>query len=117
MYEHKHVMLGLESVDLCHILYNNIPSVYTCIFIALSLLFHQLTNDSLEQTARSLSDLVQQSVISSVEQNIENLNAISNVLANVANYVNRSNAIITETVSDSDIRMSCCHISTTLLFR
>ena len=46
-----------------------------------------------------LSDLVESSEASPVEQNTGNLNGIANVLANVANFVNESNIQINETVS------------------
>lgn len=59
----------------------------------------QLTNNSLGETAKNLSKLVRESVESLVDQSTSNLNGISSTFANVANYVNTSNAMIEESVS------------------
>ena len=59
----------------------------------------QLTNNSLGETAKNLSKLVRESVESLVDQSTSNLNGISSTFANVANYVNTSNATIEESVS------------------
>ena len=59
----------------------------------------QLTNETLEQTVESLTNLVQMTEVSPVEQNTGNLNDIANTLANVANFVDEADVEVNETVS------------------
>lgn len=59
----------------------------------------QLTNNTLEKTADTLSKLVEESLNNQVEQSMENMNEISNAFVNMANYVNTSKAQINESVS------------------
>lgn len=59
----------------------------------------QLTNETLEQTVELLTNLVQMTEISPVEQNTGNLNDIASTLANVANFVDEADVEVNETVS------------------
>ena len=59
----------------------------------------QLTNETLEQTVELLTNLVQMTEVSPVEQNTGNLNDIANTLANVANFVDEADVEVNETVS------------------
>ena len=58
----------------------------------------QLTNETLVETVETLSDIVQVTESSPVEQNMEILNNIASTLVNVASFVNESNELINETV-------------------
>ena len=67
--------------------------------IVSSMIFMQLTNNSLGEVTENLSNLVNQSVESLVEQSTNNLDDISNTFMNVADYLNTSKVTINESVS------------------
>ena len=59
----------------------------------------QLTNETLVETVEILSDIVQMTESSPVEQNMEILNNIASTLVNVASFVNNTDIEINENVS------------------
>ena len=58
----------------------------------------QLTNETLVETVEALSNIVQMTESSPVEQNKEILNNIASTLVNVASFVNETDIEINETV-------------------
>lgn len=58
----------------------------------------QLSNNSIEIAAKTLSEMVRESVNRNVEQSTDNMNEISKIVTNIADYVNESNAKVNETV-------------------
>ena len=58
----------------------------------------QLSNETLVETVEILSDIVQVTESSPVEQNMEILDNIASTLVNVASFVNESNEQINKTV-------------------
>ena len=67
----------------------------------------QLTNETLEQTVELLTNLVQMTEVSPVEQNTGNLNDIASTLANVANFVDEADVEVNETVSQWFKKTTC----------
>ena len=58
----------------------------------------QLTNETLVETVETLSNIVQMTESSPVEQNMEILNNIASTLVSVASFVNETDIEINETV-------------------